>query len=599
MRNYKALVSRTPPNGLLAWAMDGLETAGITYQAEWTTDFGIEAMLTGRGKKVKAVRVSCSECGQSHLLNWAAVPVGWRRNVSYGFLHTDDFSDVVADGDSTLCPFCGTPVKVCAAARVGYGDFETDACCCMTASLLPGASGERPLALTCWHLSRRVNRHAEERYLIRPMEAYIFDGKSAAKLNGWRKSYSGTAGYSMQFDEKWRQPIEWSETFGQVKEIYGLTPELVEESCVHNSKLWEYMNAEGLNGWRSPVTYLRLYQIYPQIENLVVQECSSLLNELFGEYMRGSKWQNNKRGFAPLHEVDWRQTKPAKMLGLNKDEFRLMRAQGWGLFHWELFTKCKQHGDRLTAEDMKEIHYYGGEDIKLLIGKEPIGKCVRYLMKQIFLYGCDCEVDEQYDYDPAIDGLVSAQELSDYWEMAAEVGLDLNDPDVRWPKRLIEAHERAMEMRRVLEDEKTAAEFGRRFVELSQYTYMSGEYMILPADLQSSLKREGELLHHCVGGYSAAHCYNGKPIFFIRRICAPDEPFYTLQLDETEIKVLQNRGLRNCAETQEVAAFKEEWLRWILAGCQRRADGTPVGAKEIIDTKPEEPAENKETKEAA
>ena len=78
-----------------------------------------------------------------------------------------------------------------------------------------------------------------------------------------------------------------------------------------------------------------------------------------------------------------------------------------------------------------------------------------------------------------------------------------------------------------------------------------------------------------------------------------EETFSPLQLDETEIKVLQNRGLRNCAETSEVAAFKEEWLRWILAGCPRKADGTPVGAKEIMDTKPEAPAENKETKEAA
>lgn len=55
---------------------------------------------------------------------------------------------------------------------------------------------------------------------------------------------------------------------------------------------------------------------------------------------------------------------------------------------------------------------------------------------------------------------------------------------------------------------------------------------------------------------------------FIRRSDAPDEPYYTLELDEGHLTVRQNRGLRNCARTKEVRDFEAAWLEW--AGQKRQ-----------------------------
>ena len=53
-------------------------------------------------------------------------------------------------------------------------------------------------------------------------------------------------------------------------------------------------------------------------------------------------------------------------------------------------------------------------------------------------------------------------------------------------------------------------------------------------------------------------------IFFIRQKEAPEKPFYTLELDEKNLTVRQNRGLRNCDRTPEVITFEAEFLKHLL-----------------------------------
>ena len=100
--------------------------------------------------------------------------------------------------------------------------------------------------------------------------------------------------------------------------------------------------------------------------------------------------------------------------------------------------------------------------------------------------------------------------------------------------------------------------------------------LIRPAASQRELTAEGDALHHCVGSYGEAHAAGRTAIFFIRRSGRPREPFYTLELDEKELKVRQNRGKNNCARTPEVEAFEEEWLAWVRVGAPRARDGKPL-----------------------
>lgn len=587
MKDYRKLVSRTPPEGLVESVKDRLDTAGLTYETEWVQDTGVEAMLTGKTRKTKMVRCHCSECGSSPLLEWAP-PANNYRGIkrTYGFWDPEDggYTYSASHGDSTLCPVCRSPVMVQCAAKVGRGEFCTAEANVLSASLLPGEPGERTLVLTGWNVRRLVDRNANERYEARPLEAYVFEEKSAYKLNGRTNAYSGHSGYFVQVCSEWRQPVNWRESWGQEDHrIFGLTAELVEQSCLHNSKFDLYMDPVRFTH-QAPVPYLRLYQVYPQVENLVVQGCGHILDELFWDHMGAPGWEENRRGLVIPREIDFEESRPAQMLRLTKEEFHWMREQGWSCYLWQLFVKAKRAGEHMTPEDVEDVFRYGFEDVDLLIGRAPVRKSIRYLMRQIEeAYGVNDiynEYAEDYEVQPD-DEQISATALVDYWLMAEEAGWDLNDPAVRWPKYLWTAHDGAIAASRVARGKKAAAGFKDRMKVLGKMAYASGGLMIFPAFSQESLNREGEKLSHCVARYGESHALGKTAIFFIRKVGRPDVPFYTLELDERKLEVRQNRGNHNCARTAEVQAFENEWLGWLRNGCKRKKDGTPVGAEPV------------------
>ena len=210
MKDYRKLVSRKAPEGLVGFASEGekLEMAGLVYEVTWVQDGSIEAMLESPGRKTKAVRCTCSECERSVVVEYAP-PNNSNQGGKphYGFYHPEDMErSETRHGGETLCPVCGAPVTVRCAAKVGNGEFASAETNVMSASLLAGEPGERPLVLTGWNIRRMVNRYGRERYDVRPLEAYVFEKEAAYKLSGWVKSYSGTAGYFML---DWlRQPAE-------------------------------------------------------------------------------------------------------------------------------------------------------------------------------------------------------------------------------------------------------------------------------------------------------------------------------------------------------------------------------------------------------
>ena len=118
-----------------------------------------------------------------------------------------------------------------------------------------------------------------------------------------------------------------------------------------------------------------------------------------------------------------------------------------------------------------------------------------------------------------------------------------------------------------LKQEKESAamqeKFDKRYAELEKFCYSSGGLSIHPARSQKEMITEGKLLDHCIGGYADSHAEGRTSIFFIRRESEPETPFYTLEFDVKSLKVRQNRGYKNCAKTDEVQAFEDEWVEFV------------------------------------
>ena len=575
MEDVRKLVPRTPPEGLLEWTAERhkeLEQDGLLIETEWAEDYRLEVILDewAQRKKVRAIRATCSACKESGLL-WR----GQDGRGEWGFIHPGTWTEgeggeVCADGDKTTCPWCGESVIVRRKADVRKkGWFVAAERHVMSASVL---GKDRLLTLTGWTVQRRITAAAERQLVAIPAEAYVFSADDCAQLMGWVNSYSGTAGYFVQYSRSWRQPGAWRERWGEEENIYGLTPELVASSCLPHCKLVEYMANRIPMGRRYPVAYLRLYQRHPNVESILLHGLPQVLDELIIEQTDGADWsKKNRKAELELPEIRWEETRSAQMLGLNRDELVTARKRGWGVLFWRLFTRAKAAGERLTDADITHAFYLGAEDILELVGRGPVGKSLRYLLRQIEQVGVEPE-----DEDPQPEGVIDVSILLDYWRMAELVGRDLADPAVRWPENLLEAHDRMSATAEQFEAQEVAVKFRIRRKQLARYAFQWRGLLIRPAASQRELVAEGDVLHHCVGTYAKDYANGETAIFFVRRVKEPKNSYFTLELDEGKLVVRQNRGRRNCARTKEVEELEAVWLAWLKAGAPRDAKGRPV-----------------------
>ncbi len=532
--DYRALVPRTPPEGLIGWAVDRcrdeLARSGLVYEMEYVRDYGLLQMLDewAPPRKVKMVRVTCSCCGESTLLNWA-------RDAAhgYGFVHPDEEEGdwahaVTADGDETVCPMCRGHVLV--KKRAAIRDYYVPAQChVMSAGVLE--AGE--FVLTAWTIQARVYRSGSERLTAIPTEAYVFTAADCFQLMGWRKGYSGKCGYFTQYGP-WRQPKGWRECWGWEEDIFGLTPELIDRGCLPHCKLDAYM-ARRPGAKHYPVAYLRLYQAHPNVEAVLLRGLPRVLDGLIASKTEAAGWEKNNRGRLELPELDWSQTRPAQILHLTKEELRMGRGQDWEKLFWDLFVGTKAIGELLSAEDIRNAFYLGDEHLSMLIPRRQVGKSIRYLLRQ-------CEVLASEVDDAAAAPIPDAQILTDYWDMSERLGRDLAEPAVKYPADLIAAHDRASKLVAEKALGGMAEQFRIRRRVLRRFAYTAHGLLIRPAASQWKLTAEGDALDHCVGSYGKRHAEGETAIFFIRRTACQGKPYYTLELDEKELKVRQNRG---------------------------------------------------------
>lgn len=583
MRDFRKLIPREPPEGFLEWAAKelcgSLDTYGMLYEQEWVEDWGLDLLLDelAKPRKRRMVRVECSCCGYRDLYHYGKI-TGWKPG-GYGFVLPESYAEVeggtvYGDGENILCPQCGTPVLIRKRAAVKKnGDcFVTASSKTMSAAVV---GEDHLLVLTGWVIQRRAGIGGGSHLAAIPAEAYVFSATECTQLMGWRDSYSGTAGCFIQYNQAWRQPKDWTERWGQEEHIFGLTPELLESSCLPHCKLDVYMAPRpGANHY--PVAWLRLFQAHPNVEAVLLHGLPRVLDDLIRDRTQEHRWIDNKQGRLDLPELDWMQTRPAQMLHLTKDELRLAQEQDWGVLFWDLFRYSKAAGEVLTSQDILNAFYLGDDHVGQLVGRGSVAKSIRYLLQQCGQWE-DAYEPEPEDEDPEPDAAIpDVQILLDYWSMAEQLGQDLTDAQVRYPRSLLIAHDEAAELMRQRQEAGRANLFRLRRKYLSKWTFAVDGLLIRPARSQKDLTNEGNSLHHCVSTYGNRHAKGESAIFFIRRKSRPGEPYYTLELDEKTLTVRQNRGLRNCPRTPEVRAFEDLWLSWVRAGAPRDERGNPV-----------------------
>ena len=166
---------------------------------------------------------------------------------------------------------------------------------------------------------------------------------------------------------------------------------------------------------------------------------------------------------------------------------------------------------------------------------------------------------------------ISNAMYNDYFKACQYLGLDMNDTKNRYPIDFHYWHDTRIAEQtaeREKSDRAKRAEYYAKFARIAdKYSALERsdeeDFVIIIAKSPSDLFKEGELMHHCVGGgsYEQKFLREETLIFFVRAKDNPDAPLVTLEYSILNRKVLQCYAYHNTTPSQPVLDYVNQiWL---------------------------------------
>ncbi len=300
------------------------------------------------------------------------------------------------------------------------------------------------------------------------------------------------------------------------------------------------------------VQFFDLYSKYPCIEYMTKMGFDKLVREKL-------------EGYATYHTVNWKGKSPLKVLKLSKQEIKEIRSHNITISFrlLDFMRSCKKQKSDLSIIEMAEIHNAGyfsssfyEEMFKSALEFTTIRKAHNYLKKQAS--------------NKHINSPISAlQTWRDYLGDCIKLGLDLTDESTLFPRDLYTAHQNTIEQIKHKSNIKLNKALAERVKKLTEkYYFEHEELMCRPARSTNELIDEGKALHHCVGTYADRYTRGENVLLVIRKMSAPDQPYFTVELRNDYI--VQVRGLRNCAPNKKVEQFLAAFKKNILEKKKQR-----------------------------
>lgn len=244
------------------------------------------------------------------------------------------------------------------------------------------------------------------------------------------------------------------------------------------------------------------------------------------------------------------------VLGISKQLLPLYQEMDIDIFEHRVI---KGYGQWVTREEMEAyrklgIQGYNTDIVLRLLETMSFGKFVRYFSKQKELH-------------PKVTVAHIMTQYRDYIAMSKSFQIDLSHKSVRFPDDCMAAHAVLVERQKKVIAEREQQEF--QMAVKSLYDALSvrefernGFCIVLPQE-RADLIKEGQSLNHCVGGYHyyQNHIAGTKMIFFVRKVEDRDKPFFTMEVDMSNFKILQLYGFGDCSAPKEIRAFAEAFTK--------------------------------------
>ena len=469
-----------------------------------TEQYFREECITNRlliydGKKNRAV---CTSCG----CEWDIYPG------EYSKMH----------GLKDTCPECGE-VVTCVSAGIGRAKYEE------LHRLMTFASDGKSLWIVQNDIFVHFREFSKAQLGIHACEVFKIN---AEEQRHWRYRdgfWSGSA-YWEEIKSFNPAPLPHAPYYGSKWRQHIFTEDI--ESIIENSDC-RYLIGEDLYdqlSWASVATWIALQMKYPALE---------LLRK--GGFNKLAKSRLTNTGYSNYgNAINIRAKSIEKAIRLPKKWEKALRKAGISEKITSRELKEFQKADdslRQAAVDnwdayTKLITSWRSEEYMLEIRKRTT------IEKYLYYMG------GQSTHDPTM--------YVDYIENAYHLGWDLRRKSIMFPPNLKEAHDKAASLRDM---EKNAERDMKIRMHAIDIDYQIHDLIAIPARCQQDLNNESSALHHCVKTYGDRVADGRTLIYFVRRVCLPDEPYYTLEINP-DGHVVQCRGLKNCSMTPEVKEFR-------------------------------------------
>lgn len=147
----------------------------------------------------------------------------------------------------------------------------------------------------------------------------------------------------------------------------------------------------------------------------------------------------------------------------------------------------------------------------------------------------------------------------DYLQMAEELGMDLDNKRILFPKNLKKEHDKLIDRRKAKQNKELSLKITEASKKLEKMDYSLGTLLIRPARSWEELNDEGRYNNHCVETYSRRMAAGKTAIFFVRKTDDPDTPFYTLELQDKTVVQCRTKNNVSYTNDPEVKEFVDKW----------------------------------------
>lgn len=541
-----AALPQEPPEGFELFCKSKLNGNVLVYKA-----------VTDSGKK--KILGHCTACGEKSYFEYKKIKAEcWRAGYSEEIGFVDPFDKDIKKSHSTCCcPICGAGLTAMHTSKIN----ETYEICETRIHSLQNVRGH--LAFLSWDVKKLVNKEGKIFFKAFPEYGVLSLNKKTIRLVGKIRSYSQYCGYFYTYKKTWTSSAKFYDEVGICsRESIMPFDDTVKKTDAEKSAFDEYLNSK--EKWISPAAYLKIWEKYPNVENLIRQHQNKIVEGVISR----ARTYYGSNGFKISNIksiVNWKETKPHLMLGVNKNELSFI--QNFTLDELQFYKHLKKLGVHPNEEMIKKASRIGLSGLMSLLEHEIYGErlhpvsLINYLEKQRVL---DCNRNRER--------LLTPEYLNDYWDCLFNVYGTIPN-ELMFPRDLAKKHNQILKLVKEKTDpviDSKIRKFAKDLMALS-YENQDLKMMIRPIMSQEELIKEGKILSHCVARYAKSYSERKTSIFCIRNTAEPEMPFYTLEYRDGFVN--QNRGHGNCERTKEVQHFEQIWLEKIK-NIRRNKDGT-------------------------